>query len=185
MPASSVIRVRIDMIVCCLVCWIVPPHAHGQKVNIEFDPKTDFSHVRLYEWRTHPVFEKHPELQELYATGSQLVMSAGNEQLMKQGLKPDDTSPDVYITFFIQASGGQSVRITDSGYGWYGPTTWSTEVERYVNGMLVIDIVDARTSKLMWRAYCGDKIKDFTKRHEKITAAVRKALRQFPPKQKP
>ena len=45
------------------------------------------------------------------------------------------------------------------------------------------NIVDASTSKLIWRAYCGDQIREMRKRDKKITAAVKKALDRFPPKE--
>ena len=48
--------------------------------------------------------------------------------------------------------------------------------------MLVIDIVDASISKMIWRAYCGDQIPEMRKRDKKITAVVKKALDRFPPK---
>jgi len=178
-------------ILMCLTISLVIPSALGQKVKVEFDPEADFSHIRHYEWRTHPVFEKNPQLQETYAVAIQLVMSAGNAQLMKQGLQPVDSSPDVFVTFFVQAQPGQSVNIVDIGpwwnygYGWYAPPTWTTtEIDSFLSGMLVMDIVDARTSKLLWRAYCSDKIRDMSKRDKNITAATRKALQKFPPKQK-
>ena len=146
-------------ILCCGL--LAPSVALGQKINIESDPGGDFSRIKRYQWRTHPVFEKNPELKEVYATGIQLVLEAGNTQLMKKGLQPVEHSPDVFITFFLHANLGQSVKIVDAGYGWYGPATWTTtEIDSYMDGMLVIDIVDASTSKLIWRAYCGDQIRE-------------------------
>ena len=166
--------------------------AAGQKINVNFAPDADFSRVRTYQWRTHPVFEKHPDLKEVYSTAIQLVLHEGNAQLMKHGLQPDESSPDVFVTFLLQATGGSRTVTTTSpdqwwgpGYGWYAPATWTTTtVENYLQGMLILDIVDARTSNLLWRAYCGEKIEDFRKRDKDIKAMVRKALERFPPKKK-
>jgi len=168
-----------------LAGWLVAigvsaPFAFAAKVEIQFDHATDFSRIHRYKWRTHPVFEKSPELPEIYATGIQLVLQAGNAQLMKQGFEPDDVSPDVYVTFYILTKGAKKLPTGDSG--WYSAPTWTvTEVEPKITGMLVIDIVDAASSKLLWRAYCGEKIKDMNKRDKKITSLVNKALEQFPP----
>ena len=104
---------------------------------------------------------ENPQLQETYATGIQLVMEATNAQLMTRGLSIVDSSPDVFVSFYLQA-----------------------EVGERVNGMLVLEMFDARTSKLLWRAYCHDRIKDMSKRDKNITAVVKKALERFPPKQK-
>jgi len=176
-----------------LGCLAAAGNVLAQKVKIELDPEADFSHVRSYEWRKHPMFEKDPELQTRYATAIQLVLQAGNEQLRKRGLHPADHSPDVFVTFFVSATDREHERTVlepagpwwGSPYGWYGSPTWTTtEIEYYTDGMLVIDVVDAHTSRLLWRAFCSDTIKDFRERDKNINATVKKAFQNFPPKTK-
>jgi hypothetical protein len=70
--------------VCALGCLLLIPSVLAQKVIIDFDKDADFSHIRRYQWRVHPAFEKSPELREQYATGIQLVLEAGNRQLMRR-----------------------------------------------------------------------------------------------------
>ena len=78
-----------------------------------------------------------------------------------------------------------SQKLYRAWYGWYGQPTWTrTEVDYYKTGVLILDIVDAATSKLIWRAYCSDTIRDMPNRDKNINSAVRKALDRFPPKQK-
>jgi hypothetical protein len=43
-------------------------------------------------------------------------------------------------------------------------------------------MIDARTSKLLWRAWGGEQIKDWRKRDKNINSVVKKALSKFPPK---
>ena len=140
------------------------------------------------------MFEKNPELQTRYATAIQLVLQAGNQQLVKRGLHPaDHAPPDVFVTFFVSAMDRAHERTVYepagpwwvSPYGWYSSPTWTTtEIEYYTDGMLVIDMVDAHTSKLLWRAYCSDTIKDFRERDKNVNATVKKAFQNFPPKTK-
>src|SRR4051812_7260074 len=63
---------------CLLIPFAPGPSAFGQKVNIKYDHEADFSRIRQYQWRTHAVFEKNPQMQHTYATGIQLVMQSGN-----------------------------------------------------------------------------------------------------------
>jgi hypothetical protein len=188
-PINTARFARVPLAAALLgLCSFVSP-ASAQKIKIDFDHEADFSHIRTYEWRTHPIFEKQPELRELYATGIQLVLQAGNAEFPKRGLHPADSSPDVFVSFFLHAKDAEKITTTiDSGpwwggYGWYAPPVWTTtSIEYYKEGMMVLDIIDARTSKLLWRAYCGDQIEDMTERHKNINKAVRKALDRFPPK---
>lgn len=181
---------------------LASPVLFAQKVNIDYDHEADFSRVRRYQWRLHPVFEKNPGLQEKYAIAIQLVQQSSNKELIKRGFQPADSMPDIYLTFFVIGDEAQETRTTidpampigpmmgpwwGSPYGWYGadmPVWTTTTVENFIEGTLVMDIVDAATSKLLWRAYCRDEIRDMRKRDENIDKAVRKALKQFPPKSK-
>ena len=167
-------------------------NAAAQKINVIVAPGADFSHVKHYGWRLHPVFEKYPDLKETYATAIQLIMQEGNAELMKRGLQPDDHAPDVFVSFLIQAT--PETRTTTNtifeawygtGYGWYSPgAVTRTGVENLIDGMLVIDVVNARTLKLMWRAHCSDRIDDVRNRDKDIRKVVRKALERFPSKSK-
>ena len=173
-----------------LLYLLLVPSVEAQKVTVDYDKDANFSHIRHYQWRTHPVFEKRPELKELYATGIQLVLEAGNANLMKKGLVPSDGPPDIFVTFYLAAENNQKkVTVVDYApvgwYDWYGLPSWThTEIDYYLTGMLVMDIVDAATDKLIWRAYCTDTIRDMRNRHENVNSAVRKALDKFPPKHK-
>jgi hypothetical protein len=134
----------------------------GQKIKTEFDKSVDFSQFHTYSWRRHPVFEKHPELQEQFSVGIDLIRSAVNQGLTSKGFLPVEESPDFYVTFFITAKGVQDAS--------------------YAEGMLVLDFVDASTKEVAWRAYCRDEIREMTTRHENIEKTVKKALKKFPPK---
>lgn len=184
-------RVWVQIAAYSLACFLGVPSVFAQKVQIEFDHDADFSRIRSYEWRTHPIFEKRPELKEQYATGIQLVLQAGNEEMRKRGLQPAEASPDVFVTFFLSAANKQREQTVidpaqwwSAGYGWYTPPAWITKTEYYTDGMLLIDMVDAATSKLIWSAYCTDTIRDFRARDKNIRSAVRKAFEKFPPKTK-
>jgi hypothetical protein len=176
--------------VACLSGFVIP-QAVAQKVEVQFDHEADFSRIRQYEWRAHPVFEKNPALKEKYATGIQIVLVVGNKELAKRGLVPAEASPDVFVTFFLAGKEAQQMQTYfesgwGSAYGWYGAPTWTvTEIEHYVRGLLVIEILDARTSKLLWRACGGDQIKDWRERDKNIGSVVKKALGKFPPNRKP
>lgn len=184
-----------------LACSLVGPAAFAQKVNIDFDKQADFSHIRRYQWRLHPMYEKDPSLKEKFSVAIQLVAQSGNKELMKRGFQPVESNPDVFLTFFIMADDAQKTTTTydslavgptigpwwGSPYGWYGadmPVWTTTTVENFIEGALVLDVVDAKTSKLLWRAYARDEIHDMSQRAKNIDSAVRKALNKFPPKKK-
>jgi len=176
----------------CALCALLALCGKAQSVKIDFNRNFDFSKVHRYEWRTHPIFEKHPELRDQYSTAIQLVMNATNKQLMKKGYQSVTSTPDVFLTFFVT---GKDVTRTYTdmigpgvGYGWYGwytPPVWTvTRSEQYLEGTLLMDMVDPKDTQLIWRASATDSVKDFRNRDKNVDAAVKKIFSKFPPKQK-
>ena len=173
------------------LCAAFALSGNAQKVNVDFDQNFDFSKVHHYEWRTHPIFEKHPELRDQYSTAIQLIMNATNQQLMKKGYQPVSGTPDVFLTFFVTAR-DMSRTYTDmlsspgygfGWYGWYAPPVWTvTRTEQYLEGTLVMDMVDPKDTKLIWRGSATDSVKDFRNRDKNVDSAVKKIFKKFPPK---
>jgi hypothetical protein len=176
----------------CALCGVLVPCGEAQTVKIDFDHDFEFSKIHSYEWRQHPTFEKHPELGERYSTAIQLVMNATNQQLRKKGYQSVSGTPDAFLTFFVVAKDVASTYTDMIGptgaygwYGWYAPPVWTvTRTEQYLEGTLVMDMIDSPDAKLIWRGSATDSIKDFRNRDKNVEAAVKKIFNKFPPKKK-
>jgi Domain of unknown function (DUF4136) len=169
--------------------------ATAQKVRVDSTPGFDFSDYKRYTWRVHPVFEKKPELADKYSVGIELVKNAVNQNLLARGFQSTQGPSEFFITFLLTAENKQDIDVvyTDGAYGWGGWYGWNsfyypgwteTVVTNYLEGTLVLDVVDAKTDQLVWRAYCRDEIRDWRNRDKNVQKAVDKALKRFPPKSK-
>jgi hypothetical protein len=173
--------------------------ALAQKVVIEYDHDVDFSKYRRYDWKEHPFLKNHPESKQ-FTVGTDLVKSDTNQILMQRGYQPGEPEAEFYIALFITAKMGQDVHSVPvpsaypGAYGWPGSwytwsnawfPAWDTYVENYVQGILLLDVVDAKTNKLLWRAACKAKIDDMAERHKVVEDTVKKAWKKFPPEFKP
>ena len=162
--------------------------AWSQKVNVETDGSFDFAKHRSYMWREHPLAKKDASFQDA-TVAAEIVRSTVNTMLMGKGFHPVDHAPDFYVTYFVTGQITEDLRAISSigttyWYGW-SPMYYSGwtkyVVEQELQGVLLLDFVDARTNQLAWRAYCRDTIKDMRTRDRNITRAVNKALKKFPP----
>jgi hypothetical protein len=186
------VRAAEPLLLPCLILAAFVHCANAQKVKVDFDQNFDFSKVHTYQWRKHPIFEKHPELLDHYSTAIQLVMNATNGLLSKKGYQSVHSTPDVFLTFFVTAQDVAKTYTDFVGpapfygwYGWYAPPAWAvTRTEQYLEGTLLMDMVNPGDSRLVWRASATDSIKDFQNRDKNVEAAVKKILKKFPPKQK-
>jgi hypothetical protein len=169
----------------CLCFLAFPLGLAAEKVRVYHDQTFDFSTLRTYDWREHP--EMDPALAKKAIAGD-IIMSEGNEILMGRGFNPDDVSPNFYITFFVKGERyKQPTVIATSWYYGAGPSfsTYSESIYRqFVDGALVIDIVDAKENRLVWRASYQDRLSDWKERHKVIMKVVRDAFKEFPPKPK-
>ncbi len=172
-----------QLILCLIVCVLIAGPALAAKSFVDFEETFDFSGFKRYQWRTHPVMEANPALAQTAIAGD-IVMSEGNEILMGRGYEPVEFEPDFYIAFYV--TGKEGMTATTYGSSWYSNTAWTsstnTIVRNFVDGTLVIDIVDAKSTELVWRASYSDKVSNWKKRHKVISKAVQKAFKKFPPK---
>lgn len=107
-------------LVTAIACTVFPLSVLAATVRVESTPGHDFTKFKRYSWRTHPVFEKRPELAEQYSVGIQLVKNAANEHLIGRGFQSTQGPSDFYITFFLTGAARQDVDVIylDNAYGW-------------------------------------------------------------------
>jgi hypothetical protein len=173
------------------------PSSFAQKVKTEWDKDVDITRYKKFAWKEHPFLKSHPEAAQ-FTVAAEVIRSKANELLMKRGYEPVDFDPEIYITEFHTARMQREehsvpVSTYPGAYSWPGAwyswsgayfTQWETYIEDFAEGILVLDVVDAKTNKLLWRAGCKAKIDDMKERHKEIEDTVKKALKSFPPEYK-
>lgn len=173
----------------CTLLASATPALFAQKVDVDSDNAFDFSSHRRYQWRDHPLALKDPIMREA-TVAAEVIRSRVNENLMGRGFQPVDEKPDFYVTFFVTGHVYEELNVLSSvgttyWYGWGSPVFidgWAKyRIDRNVDAVLLIDLVNAENNQLTWRAYCRDTVKDWKKRTENIDRAVAKAFKKFPP----
>ena len=117
------------------------------------------------------------------------VLNEVSKQLQMKGLSVAD-NPDVIIN--VKAS-HKKVRDIQSTrpygmWGWGGPWGWGFGVNRtwtnnYTSGIIVIDMVDAKTQKLVWQGIGEGLSVDSPKAKQKeIPEIVAEMMAKYPPK---
>ncbi len=153
------------------------------EVSTDFDPATDFGRYRTFVVREGGR-SKDPIAEDR-------VLSSLVTTLESKGLQRVDSRADLKV--FVHYKTGTEKVVHTSGYsGWYGwrwgGGTSTRTVERIPVGTVVIDLVDTRTDRAVWRGLAKDRIvTDGTP--EERTKAVNEAMAElfagFPPKKAP
>ena len=167
-----------------LACSCAP----GLQVETDYDPRGEFNNFR--EWS----FVDTPRARGGTMGGLDATMRAQIENAISKELKSRKfRSADAGAADFLVAYHGDTQdRITIDTYGYF-PGRWTTSnagdpyltggsTRPYIEGALVLDIVDAKSKELVWRARATDVVTDRADAGEKAAKAVKRMLEDFPPR---
>jgi hypothetical protein len=154
----------------------------AQKTSFDYDKTANFAGFKTYA------------LKEGTKVGDPLIdnriAAAIQAELAAKGLTAAPATPDVTVVYHIAFDKEKDITAysTGPGYRWGGG--WGTtdvRVNEILVGTLVIDVADAAKNEIVWRGM-GVKEVDVQakadKRDKNINNAVKKILKDFPPKRK-
>lgn len=155
--------------------------AFAQTISFDFDRSVRFGGFKTYAWV--PGTNVPDQLVH------RRIVDAVDVQLALKGLNKvhEGNQPDLLIAY--HASFDKDLQITGFGSGWGGyrfggSRSGSARAEEILVGTMVIDIVDAKTSTIVWR---GTATKDIDvaakpeKRDKNITKTAQKLFKHYPP----
>ena len=157
----------------------------AQKTSFDYDKTANFGAYKTYALVDgkkvgDPLIDKR-------------ITAAIETELAAKGLTPAATSPNVLVTYHVAFDKKQDITSYSTGMGgmgmgyrWGGG--WGTtdiRVNEILVGTLVIDVADATKKEMVWRGM-GVREVDVQakaeKRDKNINNAVKKILKDFPPK---
>jgi hypothetical protein len=160
------------------------------QVKTDWDKQTNFAQYRTFTIQAGKVIAAPGTVEAADSQPDTLVLSridaALKNDLVSKGLAPVVQNPDVIVTYTAGARTKEEVVSNWPLYGWgygrrwsYGPLYDDVWVDRYPQATLVIDVIDASSKKVVFRAVA--KADDKNIRNPRfIQAAVDKALAKYP-----
>jgi len=149
----------------------------------DFKSGTDFSHLKTYSWRAVMV--------DIAGVDKNRLQQFANEQLGAQGFTPVTTGADMLIDLQVFArvsQGGNTnlgigIGLPVGRHGSIGLGTGQTLGRGKQEGVIVIDITQAKDNLLVWRGNAeGIPLINFSLNAEhKLRESFTKILQAFPP----
>jgi Domain of unknown function (DUF4136) len=157
----------------------------AQKTSFDYDKTANFAAFKTYA------------LKDGTKVGNPLIdnriVAAIESELAAKGLTASADKPDVTVIYHVAFDKKQDITAFSTGGGPYayrwggGWSTTDVRVNEILVGTLVIDVADANKNEVVWRGM-GVKEVDVQakaeKRDKNINGAVKKILKDFPPKVK-
>ena len=167
--------------------WLFAVVIASAGVSVDYDKAVDFAKYKTFAFK-----EGTPAANPL---NEDRVHKAVTAQLIQKGLKEVEGEADCYVYTHTSGKGAQSVSVDHFGYGGYpgwggwggGYGTTSVNVSNYIEGTLIVDIVDGGTKQLAWRGlgtksfFPDDKPEQVEKALNKVTSQM---FAKFPPQPK-
>lgn len=148
--------------------------ASTMSVSSHVDRGTDFARYRTYDWGPADALPTGAPRLDANSTFKDQLQGEVNRQLNLKGIKLATASqPDLLIHYHAAASERLDVSGLDQNYVYGG------EVRAYDAGTILLDVVDARTQKLIWRGWAQGALTDMLDNDEAMTRRLRDAVRQM------
>lgn len=170
-----------------LLAWLLGSAvAPGDGITIDYDHEADFSGYATYRWVAPVEDEEDPLLHQRLASAVDFHLSLVGLRRMGAG------EPDLWVTFHSDSRGDVVVDSRELGYAfgasWLwggGPVSSASAVHTYPPGTLVIDLWDAETGNLVWRASAADAIRMPRPRRDRRLADLVQAMFEGYPAEEP
>jgi hypothetical protein len=157
------------------------------KVISDHDPSADFSAYTSYAWmsRDNSADTQLPEHLRIR------LQRISEDVLATKGLEPAPALPqaDLLLTYYLSLDSALRIdyvaygAASPWGYGYWGGYSYGyAQAREYTEGTLVLDIVDARTRQLVWTGRLETTIRSADPPGYRVEKAVKKLLKDFPPK---
>ena len=157
------------------------------RVYQDYDKNVDFSQFKTYAYQKSGI-----DKVEISDLDKKRILKAIDQQMTLKGFTKSET-PDLLVNIFTKEREQVDVNQFNMGWGYGWGFGWNpfmfggntTSVNRYTEGTLFIDLIDAKKKELIWQGEGeGTLTKNVDKKDAVIMEFVSKILAQYPPVKK-
>ena len=181
-------------VVVSILVSLVGTSAAGEKIHVNYDKSLDFTKFKTYGWSPHGAVA-HPML-------ALDLVGAIEQELNSRGMTKVATNPDIIIAVYgavdsevsmtsnnpiYNATGGIppfDPSMTSPGNSLYWDGYYGNSTVVVYPGQLVVDLVDFKNKKLVWRAAAKEAVSPNNpdKLESEVNNTITKMFKDYPVK---
>ena len=162
------------------------------QVSQDYDTQTDFTRLQTFAWQN----DTQPQYDDIRLNNSLMderIRLAVEQSLLAAGFKKTE-KPEAHFFVAYELAIQQQIESQPQsgvgfGFGFGGPrggvmVSSGSDVRSYDEGLLLIDVLDADSGRLLWRGKATDRFAqhaDPAKNAQAINETVAKVMALFPP----
>lgn len=153
------------------------------RVYSDYDPDYDLSTYKTFDWGQKINIEEGRNPLHYNELNDKRIKSAVEEEMSLRGYELTSENPDLILHYHIIVE-NQSVVATEP-HGYHYSPYWmrlETNIYSYKEGTLILDLMDKKTSNLIWRGWAVavvDQV-DPKKVGQLISTAVSQIFKTYP-----
>lgn len=179
-------RARTQVGAAILGCVCVAAACAPMRVSSHVDRERDFTQYRTFDWGAADALPDSDPRLERDAFFQDHIQGAIERRMALKGLKRAEPAaqPDVRVHFHAVVDRRMDVNLLDYQSGYCSRSDCQEAVREYEQGTLVVDVIDVRTNRLVWRGWAQDSVEGVLDNQDrlarKIDDAVRLMFERFP-----
>jgi hypothetical protein len=163
----------------CLVLLLCCTGSLALDVKTQSDPEAQLESYETYAWKKGQQSGINEHRQ---AEVDRWIRSAVSAELAAKEMREVTEDPDFFVTYYATTDVYSKLwKEHSAGGASFGWNAFRGQPD--TQGVLLIDVIDASTDEVVWRAHCSDTVKrGSSKTDKKIRKAARLAFKDYPPK---
>ncbi len=162
------------------------------KVYVDYDRNASFGSYKTFAWMEPNGYD----LEDSYPLLHKRIVNYIEAKMQQGGLRKVTSNPDLLVTYYVSTKEETRINTVSMGYGYgpgwgwdpywsgywgsYGSMGSTTYVSTYTKGTMIIDVVDAKTKKLIWRGTMEHTVPDNPeKAQKKIFKGIDKIVKKY------
>lgn len=177
-------RRRIGTAASAIAAFMIGGCASSMNVSSYVQRGTDFTTYHSYAWGpadSRPVGDARLERNPFF---NDHMQGAIDRELALRGLQQAPESPDLLVHYHANISERMDVDRLDPRAGYCTVGDCPSGIRYYEAGTLVVDVMDARTNRLVWRGWAQDNVErslsDTDRLERQVGQAVARMMARFP-----
>ena len=149
------------------------------RVSSHIDRARDFTQYRTFDWGTPDALPASEPRLERDAFFQDHIQGAIERNLSARGLQRAEATavPDVRVHFHAVVDRRLDVDRLDVTSGYCDRGDCGAGVSDYEQGTLVVDLIDVRTNRLVWRGWAQDSVEGVLDNKDRLARKIDDAVR--------
>lgn len=149
------------------------------RVSAHVDPRVDFAGFKTFDWGPADALPAGDPRLDANGFFQDHMQGAVERQMRLKGYERADPqgAADVRIHFHAVVRERLNVAAFDSRRGFCSGTDCDAGVTEFEEGTLIVDVMDGRTNRLVWRGWAQDSVGDTLEDPDKLAKRIEESVK--------